>query len=368
MESINLNVRFVFLSISLIVCLNSNSYANEVFSNQSLSPETKTSTYSLPALNAISNATSISGISSGAFMASQFHVAYSNDLVGVGIVAGGPWNCAASNPLFPAIVNATTTCMNPCKAGICGPFPDSKFLSAIAEMDAKKGNIDPIDNLKNDNVYIFSGSQDKTVITKVVDTTFDFYKKLKVKNIEYINNLDAGHAFITNNPEDTECNKTADPYINYCNMSQARDILKHIYKGLKSPAIKISGELIKFNQHEFLTKDQINRSSMDDNAFVYIPKSCTTNQCRVHVALHGCAQGVSVIGTEFITDTGYLEIADTNKIIVLFPQVKSSNLNPMNPNGCWDFWGYSTYNLSIYHKKSAPQMEAIKKMIDRLIS
>ena len=40
---------------------------------------------------------SVSGISSGAFMAHQFHVAHSAHIMGVGIVAGGPYYCAEGN-------------------------------------------------------------------------------------------------------------------------------------------------------------------------------------------------------------------------------------------------------------------------------
>ncbi|MEI8634173.1 hypothetical protein P4S72_23285 [Vibrio sp. PP-XX7] len=106
---------------------------------------------------------------------------------------------------------------------------------------------------------------------------------------------------------------------------------------------------------------------MDDNAYVYIPKGCRSHQCRVHIAMHGCEQGISVIGTKYITETGYMEVADTNNTIVLFPQVKASTLNPKD---CWDFWGYTTSNLPpyTYYTKQAPQMMAIKKMLDRLIS
>ena len=41
----------------------------------------------------------------------------------------------------------------------------------------------------------------------------------------------------------------------------------------------------------------------------------------------------------------------------------------MNPRGCWDFWGYTNNNLPpyIYYQKQAPQMKAIKGMIDRLM-
>jgi hypothetical protein len=50
--------------------------------------------FPLPALGTDPKATSVSGLSSGAFMASQFHIAYSSTVVGAGIVAGGPFACA----------------------------------------------------------------------------------------------------------------------------------------------------------------------------------------------------------------------------------------------------------------------------------
>jgi len=40
---------------------------------------------------------SVSGISSGGFMAHQFHVAHSAHVMGAGIVAGGPYYCAEGN-------------------------------------------------------------------------------------------------------------------------------------------------------------------------------------------------------------------------------------------------------------------------------
>src|SRR5690242_11320593 len=39
---------------------------------------------------------SVSGLSSGAFMAVQLHLAYSSSFAGAGIVAGGPFRCAES--------------------------------------------------------------------------------------------------------------------------------------------------------------------------------------------------------------------------------------------------------------------------------
>ncbi len=48
---------------------------------------------------------SVSGISSGGFMAHQFHVAHSEHIMGAGIVAGGPYFCARGS-----ILDAVTKC------------------------------------------------------------------------------------------------------------------------------------------------------------------------------------------------------------------------------------------------------------------
>ncbi|RYH05980.1 depolymerase, partial [Tropicimonas sp. IMCC6043] len=48
----------------------------------------------LPTLNLDAQATTVSGLSSGAFMAVQLQVAFSTTIGGAGIVAGGPFGCA----------------------------------------------------------------------------------------------------------------------------------------------------------------------------------------------------------------------------------------------------------------------------------
>lgn len=327
----------------------------------------------LPEMNALSDQTSVSGLSSGAFMAAQFHVAYSKDLVGAGIVAGGPWNCASTFSWLSPLTNALTSCMNPCKYTwfICPAFffPNAGELADQARDSITVGDIDDIANVLDDKVYIFSGRNDDTVVTGVVDVTKAFYRELGLpeEQIFYNKSIDAGHAFITADSSDAPCDVTQTPYINNCNIPQAEKLLSHIYGALNESVAIPQGDLIRFNQKEFLETDN---TSMDNDAYVYIPPSCKTQQCRVHVALHGCRQGASVIGTTYIEQTGYQEVADNNHLIILYPQVEKSNVNPVNPRGCWDFWGYTSNNLPPfnYAHKDAPQMQAIKKMIDRLSS
>src|SRR5512132_3856249 len=62
----------------------------------------------------------VSGISSGGFMAHQFHVAHSAHVAGAGIVAGGPYACSQGNAIT-AITACSKTIALACK-GIVKPF------------------------------------------------------------------------------------------------------------------------------------------------------------------------------------------------------------------------------------------------------
>ena len=80
------------------------------------------------------------------------------------------------------------------------------------------------------------------------------------------------------------------------------------------------------------------------------------------VALHGCLQDQSLVGQQFVTSSGLNEWADTNDILVLYPQTISDF---SNPESCWDWWGYTGASYAL---QSAPQMQAIVAMIDQLES
>src|SRR5262245_55504428 len=59
----------------------------------------------LPSLKVDLNQTSVSGLSSGGYMAVQFHVAHSAIVKGAGVIAGGPYFCAQDDQGI-----ATTVC------------------------------------------------------------------------------------------------------------------------------------------------------------------------------------------------------------------------------------------------------------------
>ena len=62
----------------------------------SLQRAPQTSSAELPALGAKIGETSVSGISSGAYMAGQFQMAHAKIVKGAAIIAGGPYGCSES--------------------------------------------------------------------------------------------------------------------------------------------------------------------------------------------------------------------------------------------------------------------------------
>ncbi|MCW9045056.1 MAG: polyhydroxybutyrate depolymerase, partial [Alphaproteobacteria bacterium] len=106
----------------------------------------------LPSYSIELKETSVSGLSSGAFMADQFHVAFSSTVKGAGIIAGGPYNCAEGS-----LMSALGSCMKP--SFFSGP-PDGKELADKAKKIAEKKLIDDLSYLTDNKVYIFSGTND----------------------------------------------------------------------------------------------------------------------------------------------------------------------------------------------------------------
>lgn len=302
----------------------------------------------LPSFNVDHTQASVSGLSSGAFMAVQFHTAYSADIMGTGVVAGGPYNCAFVNS------GGIEACMHG------APIGEASY--AGAQGFAALGEIDSTDNLKRGRVYLFSGTKDTVVAQTVVDATYSYYQAAGVpkNHIQYVKTVPAGHAFIT--PSfGGDCGENTSPFINHCTVKgrgydQAGAILSHIYGTLNAPASNPTGRLLRFDQKPF------GGLAMGDQGVLYVPQSCDQGAtCRVHVVFHGCLQTPQDIGDRYYTDTGYNRWADTNNILILYPQAAADI--PVNPKHCWDWWGYTGLQFNV---KAAPQMSAVKGMMDRL--
>jgi hypothetical protein len=317
----------------------------------------------LPRLDVTLAQTSVSGLSSGAYMAGQIELAHAKDVIGAGIVAGGPFACAetASAELFPywplVLWQNASQAANECMQVDWGP-PDAEALAKRAKELAGAGKIDPLDGLADDKVYLFSGNEDQIIRRDVVEAAKRFYQAAGVPDPSVtLVEGEGGHAFLTET-EGTACGLSEVPYVSACGYDQARAILEWIYGPLAPPSPSPSGQFIIFEQSKF---DQSPPDGLAQEGVVYVPAECASKGgCRLHIALHDCDQARETVGDAFIKESGFARYADTNRLVILFPQMAGSIVNP---HGCWDWWGYTDID---YLGKDAPQIEAIWGMAQRL--
>ncbi len=129
----------------------------------------------------------------------------------------------------------------------------------------------------------------------------------------------------------------------------------------------LQGELLSSGQDQFGLGGSAAAISMDSTGYLYAPKDCAAGaSCGLLLALHGCSMSYSQIGPVFINDAGLNQLAETNHLIVLYPQTLPSSLTGGNRLGCWDWWGYQ--NDPDYAQKSGPQMQALFALVTRTMS
>ncbi|MEO8752613.1 MAG: PHA-depolymerase-like protein [Casimicrobiaceae bacterium] len=324
----------------------------------------------LRAYNADIHETSVSGLSSGGYMAVQLDVAFSSIIKGAGIIAGGPYYCA----------RGLLTTLESCMSG--APAIDVTNLVRLTRESAQRNEIDDVANLERHRIWLFSGGKDSVVNPSVADALEDYYKALvKHSNVVHRTRANAEHTMPTQT-FGNHCPVKDDPYISDCNYDAAGTLLEWIYGTLQGKAVApLRGRLLEFNQGEFVANPSAH--GMADTGWVFVPENCSAlAPCRLHVALHGCLQyparryyaagAFHTFGSTFADHAGYNEWADTNGIIVLYPQAQRSpqafwditDSFGRNPKGCWDWWGY--YDEPGYAQKTGAQMAAIRKMIDRI--
>jgi len=315
----------------------------------------------LPALGAEGASVTVSGVSSGAFMAVQFHVAHSATVRGAGAIAGGPYDCARGS-----LWTALTSCMDP---GPFSPLPDARRLAEIARGLAKAGGIDPVERLAGAKLWLFTGTRDDTVSPEVVEALRRFYLALAPDaDLAFENSVPAGHGMVTEK-EGNECSTTEPPFIVNCSYDAAGILLGQLLGPLAAPSPAEDGKLIAFDQAEFAGGDPA-AISLADTGYVFVPNACANERCRVHVVFHGCRQSADQIQRRFVLEAGYNRWAAANRLIVLYPQTTprwgysfGAGNFVFNPKACWDWWGYTGAR---YATKDGAQVRAVQSMLERL--
>jgi poly(3-hydroxybutyrate) depolymerase len=365
----------------------------------------------------------VAGFSSGGYMAVQMHVAFSSLFKGAAIYAGGPYDCARGS-----LMRAVTTCMEN------KPAVDVSSLERLTESRAGQGLIDPLDNLRGQAVYLWSGGLDTVVVQPLMDALESYYRNFQASVFQYDKSYDAEHGW--ESPYGSlPCDELASPFVVQCtDTDQKGEQILSMGGGITAgssstgsgsgtgfspPGLPgtgsgstrgsswptgtgtgsglgtgtlgqtgstagaydseqvwltqwfgnlnaknqgtLKGGVITFDQNEFAPGDDASAISMDSSGHAFVPAQCANGQqCGLVLVLHGCVQNYITVGWDFIDNAGINEWADTNNILVLYPQTAAMDTNPL---GCWDWWGY--LKDPNYAQKSGPQMQALAAMVAR---
>jgi len=299
----------------------------------------------------------IAGISSGGFFGVQMQVAHSKTFKGAAIYAGGVYFCA-----LDSVVTALVACGG-----------EGLYASTLAESElyldqqSAAGTIDDERNLRRQPIYMWSGTADTVVKQAEMNDLQTEYEHYGARIVKYDNAFAAEHGWESPDGE-LACGTLASPFMITCDIGTRPYDSERIWMSAFFGPLrerndrKLEGQLVNFDQTEF---GAAATNSMDTNGYVFVPRECSQyRRCGLVLALHGCLQTQADIGTKFITESGINEWADSNGVIVIYPYAIKSSTVPVNPQGCWDWWGYDDPNYAL---KSGTQTTIVYKMVERVM-
>jgi len=297
-----------------------------------------------PARRIDDNRITVSGISAGAAMAQQLHFAFPELFSGAGLIAPVPWGCAEGS---------VTTALGRCTKSTDSAMPVDQFLDAIRAA-AEGGRIGDVSLLRDDRAWLFHGTLDAAVaepVSRAAEAVYVVF--LDREAVAWVGDVPAAHHFPTRDLGHA-CDVMEAPFVGSCDYDAAGQMLQFLYPGLESPRAETPAAL------QAVMLPGAASAGLAETAWLYLPESCPETGCRLHLVLHGCLQSEAQAGMQFMELSGYLPWAAANQILLAFPQVAAS---PVNPLGCWDWWGYTGAG---YLNREAPQMQVLSDWIRSL--
>jgi poly(3-hydroxybutyrate) depolymerase len=292
---------------------------------------------------------SVSGVSAGGFMALQSHIALADRIGGVGILAAGPYHCAQGD-----VQVALSRCMT-------GEGLVIEPLVGFTREASAAGDIAPVAELDAAKVWIFHSPADSVVAPKAGSALRDYYLAfVAADQVAFVNDVETAHGWPTLDAGG-ECLELGGDYINDCDYDAAGAILGHLYGELNAREAQAKPEnLVEVDMAAYFGSG----SHVAKTGYLYVPGSCRDNpaNCGLHVVFHGCVQGAEFIDDRFATQAGFNEWAESNELIVAYPQIEKSLFNP---KGCWDWWGYTDEE---YDLRTGRQVAGVAALIDSFAS
>lgn len=302
---------------------------------------------------------SVLGVSSGGYMATQLAVAHPAVFSGLGVFAAGPWGCSQGE-----LSRALRQCM-----------AIDRGLPSLAELDERLADyrrrklVGDEEALAKQRVYVWQGESDSVVKPQLGAELARQYSRWLTDGdsqlkLELVDGANHGWPVASERVKDptrlTDCQAGGEPYLLDCESDGAGQALDWLYGDLTPPGEESQGSLKEFDQEPF-------DDDLAERGYLYVPDSCAQGErCGLVMALHGCRMSSEQIGEQFVRNSGLNAWADTNRLVVLYPQVVPSLPNPL---GCWDWWGYeeSMWQLSPLHdSRDGEQLGALMRMVRQL--
>ncbi|MGM0637153.1 MAG: poly(3-hydroxybutyrate) depolymerase [Pseudomonadota bacterium] len=319
----------------------------------------------LPRLGLKETDTSVIGISSGGYMATQLAVAWPERFQALGVLGAGPWSCAQGS-LGLALGQCMTTRLGPPQLGEL-----EQRLTDYREVE-RVGSAEALAQLR---AFVWHGGADKTVdpsLGSVLAEQLANWLADPQTQLRFVQSDNIGHGWPIEREaiplpatELGDCQKGGGTHLLACDKDLAGEVMDWLHDtppgmGSAGGADTLSGHLLHFDQDDFAVK------GLDSSGYLFVPDECGAGGCGLTVALHGCAMGAEQIGETFVRHSGLNEWASAHNRVVLYPQAETSMANP---KGCWDWWGFaeSTWQLDPLHDtRDGTQIRALIAMVERL--
>lgn len=299
-------------------------------------------------LAALKARVSVSGLSSGGYMAVQSHVALADRIGGAAIIAAGPYHCAEGDAKV-----ALGRCMT-------GRDLDVAPMVEFARAAGAAGDIAPTAEMHDSRVWLFHSPVDALVSLAAGKALVEFYEAfVATENIAIVDSVNAAHGWPTVE-HGLPCGEQGGDFINACDYDAAGILLHHLYGELEPRGHADGARLRRVDLSVYFPAG----SDVAEEGLMYVPSSCDErlDDCRLHIAFHGCVQGVEFIDDRFAELAGLNEWANSNRIVIVYPQIEKSLFNP---TGCWDWWGYTGDR---YDLRDGRQVSGVAALIDAFAS
>ncbi|ODM94289.1 hypothetical protein Ocin01_12393 [Orchesella cincta] len=322
-------------------------------------------TFRLRQHNVFPDWVTLSGFSSGGTFAQQLQISYSSLFSGIASFSHAYYRCGPGNGTEADYDNACTIVGNN-----SAPYDPELALADIRRYE-QQGLIERTANLRNKKLYLYAGSRSSFFDLDASLGAIRIYEPL-IQNLCAVKTRvqDAEQLLPTANyGEACRMNAQNNLFLGNCGFSGAYEALQFLLGDvIRPPPAGLRANLrnlMEFDQTEFFYGIEGNGEHfMDTVGYIFVPQQCYQRRCFLHLYFHGCLTGREFNGTSHLVNSGYLELAEANDLILVAPQALGTGAGGQNEIGCWDTYGLTGPN---YATQRGAQVTVVRNMLARIM-